>query len=80
MKIQKGYVKNSCRPKAYTVERYIVEEAVKFCSNYLDEVEAIGLFKSCNKGRVRGKGICGVTMKSMGCEEVRKCYKHVYMY
>jgi hypothetical protein len=35
MKILKGYTKNPSRPKASIVERYIAEEAIEFCSNYL---------------------------------------------
>ena len=35
MKILKGYVKNPYRPQASIVERYIVEEAIKFCTMYM---------------------------------------------
>jgi len=33
MKILKGYVKNKYRPEASMIERYIVKESIKFCSN-----------------------------------------------
>ena len=46
MKILKGYVKNQYRPEASIVERYITEEAIEFCTNYLSQVEAIGVPKS----------------------------------
>jgi len=39
MKILKGYSKNPHRPEASIVERYIAEEAIEFCSNYLSEVD-----------------------------------------
>jgi len=43
MKILKGYVKNQCWSEACIVERYIVEEAIGFCTEYLSNVESIGL-------------------------------------
>ncbi|XP_045791196.1 uncharacterized protein LOC123885901 [Trifolium pratense] len=51
MKILKGYTKNLHRPEASIVERYIAEEAIEFCSNYLSEVDAIGVPKSRHDGR-----------------------------
>ncbi|KAL2318723.1 hypothetical protein Fmac_032599 [Flemingia macrophylla] len=35
MKILKGYVKYQYRPEASIVERYIAEEAIEFCSEYM---------------------------------------------
>ena len=35
MKILKGYVKNQRRPEASVIERYIAEEAIEWCSNYM---------------------------------------------
>ncbi|KAI4313264.1 hypothetical protein L6164_026255 [Bauhinia variegata] len=66
MKILKGHVKNSYRPKASIVERYIAKEAVEFCANYLLKAEAIGLLKSLDEGRCVGKGTRGIIVK---------CYK-----
>ena len=43
MKILKGYVKNRSRPEGCIVERYILEEAIEFCTDYLSNVESIGL-------------------------------------
>jgi len=42
MKILKGYVKNLYCPKAFIVERCIVEEEIEFCTTYMSGVEAIG--------------------------------------
>ena len=39
------YVKNQYRPEASIVERYIAEEAIEFCTDYLSQVEAIGIPK-----------------------------------
>ena len=35
MKVLKGYTKNRYRPEASIVERYLVEEAIEFCSKYI---------------------------------------------
>ena len=39
MKILKGYVKNYYRPEASIIERYIAEEAVEFCSEYMSKAK-----------------------------------------
>src|SRR4051812_24144266 len=46
MKILKGYVKNRSRPEGCIAERYVVEEAVEFCTEYFSNVQSIGLLKS----------------------------------
>ncbi|GAU44823.1 hypothetical protein TSUD_400420 [Trifolium subterraneum] len=56
MKILKGYTKNPHRPEASIVERYIAEEAIEFCSNYLSEVDTIGVPMSRHDGRCNGVG------------------------
>jgi hypothetical protein len=77
MKILKGYVKNQYRPEASIVERYIAEEAIEFCTNYLLEVRAVGLPKSRFEGRCAGKGTRGITVKSMGYEEVLQAHFYI---
>jgi len=37
MKISKGYVKNPYQSEASIVERYIVEEAIEFCTTYMQK-------------------------------------------
>ena len=46
MKILKGYTKNLHRPEASIVERYIAEEAIEFCSEYIEKAKPVGLPKS----------------------------------
>jgi len=46
MKILKEYVKNHNRLEGCIVECYIYKEAIEFCSEYLINVETIGLPKS----------------------------------
>ena len=58
MKILKGYVRNRNRHEGCIVECYTYEEAVKFCNEYLSNVDAIGLPKSMK--RTDGNGTSGL--------------------
>jgi len=60
MKILKGYMKNPYRPESSIVDRYIIEESIEFCTNYMSEVDVIGIPKSWYEGRHEGKGTCSV--------------------
>nr|XP_027193555.1 uncharacterized protein LOC101504995 [Cicer arietinum] len=77
MKILKGYVKNPHRPEASIVERYIAEEAIEFCSDYMSKAEAIGIPKSRHEGTCMGNGIRGLKLKSMGREEVLQAHLYI---
>jgi len=46
MKILKGYTKNLHCPKTSIVERYIAEEAIEFCSQYIEKAKPIGIPES----------------------------------
>jgi hypothetical protein len=79
MKILKSYVKSRSRPEGCIVERYIVEEAVDFCTEYLSNVESIGLPKSPHSGRIIGKRIIGnkiVTISRTEWEQVQLYVLH----
>ena len=52
MKILIGYSKNLHRLKASIVERYIVEEAIEFCSKYIEKAKPVGLPESWHDERV----------------------------
>ena len=43
MKVLKSYVHNRNRPEGCIVECYIAEEAIEFCTEYLSNVDAIGI-------------------------------------
>ncbi|CAA0810561.1 Unknown protein, partial [Striga hermonthica] len=77
MKILKGYVKNPHRPEASIVERYIAEEAVEFCTEYLSRAKSVGLPKSRHVGRSPGKGTLGGRMKSVDHEELLQAHLYI---
>jgi len=60
MKILKGYTKNLHRPEASIFERYITEEAIEFCSEYIEKAKPVGLPKSRHDDRMDGKGSRGL--------------------
>ena len=43
MKVLKGYKKNQYRPEANIVERYVAEEAIEFCSEYINTTTPVGV-------------------------------------
>ena len=67
MKILKGYVKSRSRPEGCIVERYITEEAVEFCTEFISNAESIGMPKSRHTGRMGGEGIIGNEIVDMPC-------------
>ncbi|KAL3621781.1 hypothetical protein CASFOL_034441 [Castilleja foliolosa] len=77
MKILKGYVKNPHRPKASIIERYVAEEAIEFCTQYLSETKSIGHRTTRHEGRGQGKGTIGGRVKNAEREEVLKAHLYV---
>jgi len=39
----KGYTKNLHRPEASIVKRYIAEEAIEFCFEYIEKAKPVGV-------------------------------------
>jgi len=64
IKILKGYTKNLHCPKASIVERYIAEEAIKICLEYIEKAKLVGLPESRHDERVGGKGSRGLHIHS----------------
>ncbi|KAK7308485.1 hypothetical protein VNO77_42092 [Canavalia gladiata] len=77
MKTLKGYVKNRSRPEGCIVERYIVEEAVEFCTEYLSNVDSIGLPKSRHQRRTEGEGIMGNDIVTISRTEWEQAHLYV---
>ena len=72
MKILKGYSKNPYRPEASIVERYVVEEAMDFCKDYLS-----GKKEQSRHEEGRSKGTRGLKVKTAEREEVLQAHLYI---
>lgn len=43
MSVLKGYVRNRNRPEGCIAENYIAEEAIEFCSEFITDLDPIGV-------------------------------------
>ena len=77
MKILKGYTKNLHHPKASIVERYIVEEAIEFCSEDIEKAKPVGLPESQHDERVGGKGSRELHVITLGLEELQLAHLYI---
>ncbi|XP_024200497.1 uncharacterized protein LOC112203814 [Rosa chinensis] len=74
MKVLKGYVRNRFHPKGCIAERYLGEESVEFCSEFLQQCSSVGVPKGPSK--LSGP-LSGAKLKSVD-EEVRdQAHLHV---
>lgn len=78
MKIFKGYTENHHYLEALIVERYVTEEAVEFCLNYLLEEHYIWIPKSHHDGRYKGRGTQDLNVKSMTQDEVLQVHLYIF--
>ena len=58
MKVFRRYVRNRFRPEGGMVEGWSMEEAIEFCTYYLD-IKRVKVPESRHEGRLRGKGTIG---------------------
>ena len=56
MKVLKGYTKNQYRPEASIVERYVVEKAIEFRSEYINIASLVGVPQSSHDSMTQGRG------------------------
>ena len=56
MKVLKSYTKNQYRPEASIVERYVAEEAIEFCSEYIENASPVGLPENRHESTRQGRG------------------------
>ena len=56
MKVLKDYTKNQYWPEHSIVERYVVEECIEFCLQYIDTVKSVGIPESRYDRTGGGKG------------------------
>jgi len=74
MKILKGYVKNHYRSEASMIERYITEESIEFCLEYMSKANPIGLPANSWHMRSTSKCLCGVNIVSKSRSEVLQAH------
>jgi len=74
MKVLKGYTKNQYRPEASNVGRYVVEESIEFCSQYIEIVQSVGLPETCHDRTQGGKGTRGYNVEKMTRQEVSQVH------
>ena len=72
MNILKWYTKNLHHPKASIVERYITEEAIEFCLEYVEKAKPIRLSESQHDEKVGGKGSRGLHVITPSLEELQQ--------
>ena len=77
MKILKGYTKNLHHLETSIVERYIEEEAIEFCSEYIEKAKPVGLPKSRHDEIVRGKGSRGLHVITPTVENFQQAQLYV---
>ncbi|XP_042407837.1 uncharacterized protein LOC121997478 [Zingiber officinale] len=56
MKVLKSYVGSRKHPEGCIVQRYLAEEAIEFCSEYLNDVDPIGVPQSIRDPKANGSG------------------------
>ena len=77
MKVLKDYTKNQYRPKVSIVERNVAEEAIEFCSQYIETIQSVGLIETRHNRTREGKGTRGYNVVTMTQQEVSQ--SHLYI-
>ncbi|XP_073284694.1 uncharacterized protein [Primulina huaijiensis] len=74
--ILKGYVQNRHRPEWCIAERYIAEEAVEFCSDYMSSVDTIGI-PSMHRRKQLTKPLSGSVMHYTSDDELNQAHRYL---
>ena len=77
MKVLKGYTKNQYRPEASIVERYVAEESIEFCSQYIDTVKFVRIPETRYDRTWGGKGTRGYNVVIMTRQEVSQAHLYI---
>ena len=77
IKMLKGYTENQYRPEASIVERYIVEEAIEFCSKYINTTTPVGAPQSHHDSTTQGRGTRGFNVVTMDCQQLSQAHLYV---
>ncbi|KAL5582926.1 hypothetical protein UlMin_015368 [Ulmus minor] len=80
MKVLKGYVRKGNMPEGCIAQCYVAEEALEYCAEHLENLEAIGVPKNRNKRSktdINGHGIGAATVTSIGLKELQQAHLYV---
>ena len=77
LKVLKGYTKNQYKPEASIIERYVAEEAIEFCTQYIDSLEFVGLLESHHDRTWVGKGTRGYNVVTMTRHDVSQVHLYI---
>ncbi|XP_003554943.1 uncharacterized protein [Glycine max] len=77
MKVLKSYTKNQYRPEASIVERYVAEEAIEFCSDYIENASPVGLPQSRHESSHQGRGKRGFNVVTMDRQQLSQAHLYV---
>ena len=77
MKVLKSYTKNQYWPKASMVERYVAEEAIEFCSEYIENDAPVGLPKTRHESTQQVRGTRGFNVVIVDCQQVSQAHLYV---
>ncbi|XP_040869857.1 uncharacterized protein [Glycine max] len=77
MKVLKSYTKNQYRPEASIVERYVAEEAIEFCSAYVEDASPVGIPESRHEATRQGRGTQGFNVVTMDLQKLSQAHLYV---
>ncbi|XP_028189754.1 uncharacterized protein LOC114376042 [Glycine soja] len=77
MKVLKSYTKNQYRPEASIVERYVAEETIEFCSDYIENASPVGLPLSRHESSHQGRGTRGFNVVTMDRQQLSQAHLYV---
>ena len=77
LKVLKGYSKDQYQLEASIVEKYVVEESIQFCSQYIDTVKFVWIPETRYDRTWGGKGTWGYNVVTMTQQEVSQ--EHLYI-
>ena len=67
----------SINEEASSVERYIAEESIEFCCEYIEKEKFVGLPESRHDERVTGKGSRGLHVITPSVEDLQQAHLYV---
>ncbi|XP_074265753.1 uncharacterized protein LOC141588197 [Silene latifolia] len=77
MKPLGGYVRYQNRPEGCMIQGYVAEEALEFVTDYLSDVESIGLPTTRHEGRIEGQGTLGKAVVAINRDTLDQAHFYI---